>query len=95
MESKDDFQKKYKAQLDEWEAQIKQLRVKAEKAGVEAQEKYSEQIEELKSLHAKARTRMNAMRDAQDDAWDDLKKGADAAWDDISAALEKARKRFA
>jgi hypothetical protein len=49
MGMKEAYQKKLQAQLDEWNAEIEQLKAKADKAEAESQLEYYKKIEELRT----------------------------------------------
>lgn len=94
MSKKEAYQKKMQAELDEMGADIDKIKAKAEKAGADAQLEYYKQIDELRSMQALASTKLAKLKDASDDAWDDLKAGIDSAWIGISNALKSASSRF-
>jgi uncharacterized protein YlxW (UPF0749 family) len=94
MGMKEAYQKKLQAQLDEWNAEIEQLKAKADKAEAESQLEYYKKIEELRTLQDDARTRLSELEQAGDEAWQDLKAGLDNAWDSLSNAMRSAKERF-
>lgn len=94
MSMKDAYEKKLKAQLDEWGADIDKLKAKAEKAEVEAQLEYYKSIEELRSMQLAANEKLNELGEASDDAWEDLKAGVENAWDSLGKAVNNATSRF-
>lgn len=94
MSKKESYQKKLQAQLDEWSAETDKLRAKADKAGADAQLEYNKQIEELRSMQQAAIIKMAELKDANDDAWEDLRAGMDSAWNSIGNALKAATTRY-
>lgn len=94
MGMKESYEKKLQAQLDEWSAEIDQLKAKADKAGADAQIEYHRQVEELRSRQEEAKRKLGELREAGDGAWEDLKAGAENARDALGSALESARSRF-
>tara|TARA_R110002095_G_scaffold216066_1_gene211961 strand:- start:2522 stop:2809 length:288 start_codon:yes stop_codon:yes gene_type:complete len=94
MSTKEIYQKKLRAQLNEWSAEIDKLRAQADKAGADAQLRYYQQIEELRSMHEAASSKLAELKDASDDSWTDLKAGMDSAWSTIGDALKSATSRF-
>ncbi|MGA9572971.1 MAG: hypothetical protein WBS20_03380 [Lysobacterales bacterium] len=94
MSKKDAYEKKVKAQLDEWGSEIDKLKAKADKAKADAQVKYYEQIDELRSMRDKASKKLARIKDAGDDAWEDLKAGMDSARDSLGSALKSAKSKF-
>ena len=94
MSMKDAYEKKLQAQLDEWGAEIDKLKAKADNAEADAQLEYYKQIEEFRSMQEEATNKLAELKDAGDDAWEDLKAGIDSAWDSLGNALKSARSRF-
>ncbi len=81
------YQEKTEAQLREWSAQIEQLKAKAQKAEASAKVKYYEQIEDVRIKENAVRQKLAKLKDASEDAWDELKSGVDAAVDKLRGAL--------
>ncbi|MCB2108386.1 MAG: coiled coil domain-containing protein [Rhodobacteraceae bacterium] len=95
MSVREKYQAKLKTNLDALEAEIKKLTAKANKAKADAKVKLDMELGVLKAQQQVAKTRLTALRRASDEAWGDIKIGADAAWKDLSKAFTAARKRFA
>jgi hypothetical protein len=91
---KEAYENKLQAQLDEWNAEINKLKAKADKAEADAQLKYYKEIEELRTMQETARKKLAELKEAGDDAWQDLKAGIDSAWDTLGNALRSAISRF-
>ncbi len=91
---RNDFVKKLKSSIDDWNAQIAQLQAHAKKAQSEGVAKYNQQIEELKNQRDEAQERLKEAQDASDKAWQDMQKGYMAAWDAIAASFKDAMGRF-
>lgn len=94
MSKKDAYEEKLHAQLDEWGAEIDKLQAKADNAKADAQLEYNKQIEELRSMQETAANKLTELRNAGDDAWEDLKAGLDNAWDSLGNALKSASSKF-
>lgn len=94
MQMKEAYQKKLQAELDEWKAEIEQLKAKADKAEAESQLEYYKKIEELRTMQDEARTKLTELEQAGDEAWGDLKAGLDNAWDSLRSAMRSAKERF-
>lgn len=88
------YQEKLQAQLDSWEADISKLRAKADKAGADARIKYYEQLDELESQRSKLKKELEDLKRAGDDAWRDLKAGAEKTRNAVSDAIRAAISRF-
>jgi len=90
MGKKQDYEQKMAAQLREWQARIDVLKAKAEKAGAEQKIAYHEQLENLRKHERKARERLDELRDAGEDAWENLVDGLESAGSDLKSAFERA-----
>ncbi len=94
MGRKEAYAKKVQAQLDEWDADIKKLRAKAEQAEANAQIQYQKQIETLQSKRDSVKDKLSGLKRASGDAWEDLKEGLESAQDALGAALKSATARL-
>jgi hypothetical protein len=94
MDKRKAYQEKLDAQLQEWNAQIDLLRAKADKAGAEAKIEYYKMIESLQRKQDGIRTKLQELKGASDEAWEDLKSGAEKAWAEVKAAFDVASSRF-
>lgn len=94
MKTRDVYVKKVQAQLDDWDADIKKLRAKADKASANATLEYKSQIETLKQKRERAGKKLDELKSASDDAWEDLKKGLESATSALGNALKSAAARF-
>lgn len=91
---KEQYEQKLQAQLDEWSAEIDKLKAKADGAKADGKLEYYEKIEELRSMQEVASKKLIELKNASDDAWEDLKAGIDSAWDSLGNALKSASSRF-
>lgn len=94
METKEAYEKKIEAQLDQWRAEIEELKTRADKAEAEARVEYYQDIEKLQSMQEALRQKLYDFRNAGDDAWKDIKGGIDSAIDTFGDALKSAASRF-
>lgn len=94
MSMKEAYEKKLQAKLGEWSEEIKKLKAKADSVEVDAQLEYYKKIEELRSMQETVTNKLIELKDAGDDAWEDLKAGIDSAWDSLGNALKSAASRF-
>jgi uncharacterized coiled-coil DUF342 family protein len=92
--TKEAYEKKIQAKLDEWNAEIDKLKAKADSAEADAQLEYYQKIEELRSMRENAANKLSELRAAGEDAWADLKAGIDGARDSLDKALKSATSRF-
>lgn len=88
------FEEKLDAQLREWSAEIALLKAKADKAKAEVKIEYYKTLETLQGKQDVARTKLRELRSAGDDAWEDVKTGAENVWAEIKALIQNATSRF-
>ncbi|WP_020591549.1 hypothetical protein [Kiloniella laminariae] len=94
MSMKEAYEKKFQAQLAEWNAEIDKFKAKAEAAQGDAQLQYEKKIAELRDMQEETAGKFRAFTNASDDAWKDMKTGMDAAWDTFENAMKSAASRF-
>ena len=82
------------AQLEEWNAQILLFKARADKAKVEAMIEYYKTIEALQRSQDEVRTKLDKLKTAGDEAWDDLKTGTEKAWAEVKTAFHDASSKF-
>jgi len=94
MSDREEYVKKFKTKLDEFDADIDKLEAKARDAQADAQAQYHKQIESMREMRDEAMTRYSEMQSATADAWEAMAKGSEKAWNDWLAALDEARSKF-
>lgn len=94
MSTKAEYEKKLQDQLDKWNDDLDELKVKADKAEIEFKAKYQEQIIELRKRQEDLKVKLDEFRDSSEDAWEDVKAGLDIAWEGLSEAFKSAAKRY-
>jgi hypothetical protein len=88
------YEEKFDAQLKEWNSEIALLKTKADKATAEAKIEYYKVIEAFQRKQETAMMKLQELRAAGDDGWEDLKVGAEKAWAQVKTAFESAASRF-
>ncbi|WP_299902144.1 coiled coil domain-containing protein [uncultured Ruegeria sp.] len=88
------YEKKAKLQIDAWNAQIDLLEAKLNVAEADAKKEYRIHLKTLYSVKADAEAKLDELKTASDEAWEDMREGYESAWDDMQAALKKAASRF-
>jgi predicted ATP-binding protein involved in virulence len=88
------YEEKLDAQLKEWSAQIALLKTKADNAKAEVKIDYYKTIESLQHKQNDARTKLQELKAAGDEAWGDIKTGAEKVWAEVKAAYHDASSRF-
>lgn len=94
MSARDAYVEKLQAQLDVWSAEIATLRAKASKAEADAKFDLKQRIEELEGKQSNAKAKIDEIRHASEDAWEDLRHGVESAWRDLGDAVKSATSRF-
>lgn len=94
MKRKDAYSKRVQAQLDEWDADIKKLKAKANQAEANAQLEIQKHIETLARKRKMAGEKLAELSAAGDDAWEDLKDGLESAKDSLNDAFKSATENF-
>jgi len=88
------YEEKFDEQLKEWNAEIILLNAKADKARAEARIEYYKMIEALQGKQDKAKIKLHELRNAGDDAWEDIRAGAENVWSDVKTAFQSAAAMF-
>lgn len=82
------FLRQIESQLSEWDDDIEELREEAYKTRVELELEHTEQIEVLRRQRETAQESLNALKEASEDAWEDLKVKVDKAVLELRQALD-------
>jgi len=80
MSTRDAYIAKLKAQLDEWNAEVKKWEAKAKGAQADVRIEYEKQLEVFSQQRDQAMEQMRQVQAATGDAWLHLMRGADDAW---------------
>ena len=94
MKNKEAYIQKLHAKIDEWNADIDRLKAKANQVEADSRIEYQKQIQALKSKRDDVEKKVHEISRSGEDAWEDLKAGADLAWEAMSEALKSATSRF-
>lgn len=95
MESRrDEYLRKLKIKLDEWNADIDRLENRLQSAADAARREYQDQISHLRARCEDLERKSQGLRSAAEEAWEDVKVGVDAAADALGSAIRSARERF-
>ena len=88
------YEEKLAAQLKEWNAQVALFKARAENAKADAKVDYYKTIEALENKQDKAKTKLQELKAAGDEAWEAVKTGAEKAWADVMTAYNDAVSKF-
>lgn len=95
---KEEFIKKMKAQFDElnyrYSIERDKFEAKAQHLSADAKKAFEKELEKLQELRKEVKKRLADLDVAGENAWHDVKKGAEEAWKALSEALKKASSHF-
>jgi len=94
MSKKDEYINKMEAQMREWSTEVDKLKAKADGAKADMKIKYLDEIEALNKNRAETEEKLQQLRTAGEDAWDDLKSGLEKSYTNLKEALKSAASRF-
>ena len=94
MDNRDEYVEKLKAQLDQWNSQLATWDAATRDATADAKIELQKQMGIVKSRADDMVYRMELMKGASADAWQEIARGADEARKTMQEAFEKARVRF-
>ena len=92
--TKEAYQDKMQAQLDQLSAKMDELVAKGKEMKADAQIEYYKQMDELKAKQKTAQTRLDSLKGASADAFEELKYGMDSAFTDLKIAIDRAASKF-
>ena len=94
MGAREAYQKKMESQLKEWSAKIDGLRARAERASADIQIEYYEQIDTLRTKQEAAQSKLQELKRAGGNAWQDLKAGVETVWKELRNTMDNAVSKF-
>jgi hypothetical protein len=94
MNNRDEYIRKTKAKLDEWDAEIDKLAARAEAAQADARIKYHEHLETLRKQRDENMERLRELQTASEGAWESVRKGMEDSWERMNKAFKDATDRF-
>jgi hypothetical protein len=94
MVDREEYFARMKAQLDHWNAQMSAWETAARDARAEAKTEWEKQFGILKSRIDDMAFRVELLKDASGDAWQELARGAEEARKAMQVSFERARSKF-
>lgn len=94
MNKREAYEKKVKAQLEEWNAEIKQLQARAEKSNADLRAQLNSERSDLEKRMEAAKDTYQRLCTASEDAWADMKVGAEQVFAATLNAVSSAVSRF-
>jgi hypothetical protein len=94
MVNRDEYVRKLKAQIDEWNAEAAHWEEKAQKAQAGMKAESERQLENFRRRSEEAAAELARLQHASADAFTELMRGADRAMQGMREAFDRARKNF-
>lgn len=86
-DTKELYEQKRQAQLDEWRAELAVLKARASQRSVDEQLSYSRDIEVLESKVEHGESHLADLRKTDNDTWEAIKEGFESMWESIGDAF--------
>lgn len=89
-EMKDAYVAKMEAQMNQWGAQLKEMKAKAEKAAAQGRIDFQHKLEEtrVEEKQEVARRKLDELKVAGEDRWEALKAGVEGAWTELRSSVD-------
>ena len=94
MDERELYEKKQRARLEEWEAELEKLKATVSKTGADAQLALKRRLEELESRVQQGRARLEELSDAGEQKWESVQQRIDTALEAVKAGITEARKEL-
>ncbi|HSS46214.1 MAG TPA: hypothetical protein VLL03_02220 [Burkholderiales bacterium] len=94
MMTRDEYVKKLKTQLDQWNSEIAKWEEKTRSAQTKMKADYEKQLKAFRSRRDEAMQQLRQVQSASGEAWTEMVRGADEAWARLRDAFTKARSHF-
>lgn len=94
MTTKQVYQKEIEAKLDLLDAQIAEMRAKADIASAELKVRYQEQLRVLTERRETAGQKLDELKQSSEAAWENMKVGVESAFGELKTAFNQAMDQF-
>jgi hypothetical protein len=94
MMNRDEYVRKLKTQLDQWNAEAAGWEAKAREAQAHMKAEYEKQLAAVNGRRDEALYQLKLLQNASLDAWQDMMRGTEEAWKNMHEAFGKARSHF-
>ena len=94
MSNRKEYIDKLSDQLKKWDNEIEKLEMKANQAKTGAKSDYQQHLEKLRSKREEAGNKIKEIREASDEAWQELKIGTEVAFETMKNAMDNAVSKF-
>ncbi|MEI7994695.1 MAG: hypothetical protein WCH01_07310 [Methylococcaceae bacterium] len=87
MSSLEAYRQKVEAELEVAQAKLGQLKAEAKSTAADVQIKLSEETDTLEKGVEVAKAKLAELAESGEDAWEQVKEGAEGVWDQLNAAV--------
>lgn len=94
MEERELYEKKQRARLEEWEADLDKMKARVSKAGADAQLSLKRRLEELERKVQDGRSRLEELTEAGESRWEAARERIDNALEALKVGLAEARQEL-
>lgn len=94
MQVKKTYEETVQSKVQEIDQRMQSLTDEIDKAGAEATQQYEREMADLRRRRQDLNERFISLKNAGDDAWEDMKAGLESAVDEMGRALQRATGRF-
>ena len=94
MNTKEVYEQKIQAQVDEWDAEILKLKAQASKTTADVQINMNNQIKELRQKKETVNAKLIQLKEASEDSWEDLKVGIEEGLDLLKTTVDSILSKY-
>lgn len=94
MSETDKYTENLKAQIDQWNNELKKLENEANKVSADMRQNYEQQIKELRTRRDEAQEKMRELQKSSDEASDDIRRSIENSLNAMKEGIENAWSRF-
>jgi lipid II:glycine glycyltransferase (peptidoglycan interpeptide bridge formation enzyme) len=92
--NRDEYVKKMKEQLDQWNAEVAKWQAKAQAAKAGMKSEYERQLQQYEARRDTAMAELTRLQGASADAWTEMRRATEAAFRAMQEAFDRARSKF-
>lgn len=94
MSNKEAYEKKMEAQIEEWEAELSKLKAQSKQHSADAEIEYNNRMKELEAKKEKANAKLDDIKNASAESWEDMKDGMQDIANDFGNTLDDIKANF-
>lgn len=91
MASREEYIDKLETQLRTWNQQLDELQERAGEESGELKQKFEDRMKILRDKRARLKAKLEKIREAGDDSFDQVKDDAEVLWKDIKSGISEVR----